>query len=276
MDMFQSFLDYLAPGWVGSLIGIIGVLAAVVTYFLTRQRSILAYRTSNIHLLGHSEGNLPEDVQVYFQGAIIPRLTKSILILWNYGEKTIDGSSITVGDSLRIKLPESVQILSISVSKCTRDVIGVKTRVSDEHKHIAYIDFDFLDSGDGVVFEVLHTGDDKNFDICGTIKGMPNGLKDFGRVFNGKLKDLKFPIDTHQVAWASFLTGLLVTLLAIFYPNFTLFPFDGSIKVDQTVSAKSPRGAMILAGLLYTFLGAFLLNALRRRYPKSLIIDGFD
>ena len=276
MSIFQSVLDYLAPGWVGSIIGLIGVLAAIVTYFLSRQRSILAYKTNNTHLLGHAKGNLPEDVQVYFQGNIIPCLTKSILILWNYGEKTIDGSSITVGDSLRIKLPESVKILSISVIKCTREVIGVTAKVSDEYKHIAYIDFDFLDSGDGVIFEVLHTGEDKNFEICGTIKGMPNGLKDLGNNFNGKLNDLKFDSEMYILAWASFGVGLVTTLFALSYPYIISFLSANPSKLNQHLFTIFPKEVMAVFGLFVTLSGAFLLNAIRRRYPKSLKIEGLD
>ena len=63
-SMLDKLVNALAPGWVGSVIGILGIAAAAVTYLLGRQRSILAYRTKGARLLGHTEARLPSEITV--------------------------------------------------------------------------------------------------------------------------------------------------------------------------------------------------------------------
>src|SRR5438477_8505394 len=114
-DSAHQVLEALAPGWVGSLIGIVGIVAAITTYFLTRRRKLLAYRTRGMRLLGAVEAGLPNEVTVQYRGRNVPRLTRSFLIVWNAGEVTISGREVVGTDPLKIDLGDEAEILSASV-----------------------------------------------------------------------------------------------------------------------------------------------------------------
>jgi hypothetical protein len=40
--------------------------------------------------------------------------------------------------------------------------------------------FDYLDRGDGVVFEIIHTGSKEGVSVKGSIRGFPKGVEDWG------------------------------------------------------------------------------------------------
>lgn len=96
MNWIDKALDLLAPGWVGSIIGLLGIAAAFVTYILTRQRSRVAYRYAGERLLGLTSDGLPADITVQYRGQSIPRLTRTLVVFWNGGEKTILAQDLVV------------------------------------------------------------------------------------------------------------------------------------------------------------------------------------
>jgi hypothetical protein len=44
------------------------------------------------------------------------------------------------------------------------------------------LSFDYLNPGDGAVFELLHTDKKPYPVVVGTIRGVPNGVRDWGRI----------------------------------------------------------------------------------------------
>ncbi|MBT2789183.1 hypothetical protein [Paraburkholderia strydomiana] len=182
MEPLKSALDLLAPGWVGSIIGILGVVAAVITYFLTRQRSRFAYRTSGERLLGLTTEGLPPDITVQYRGQEIPRLTRTLVVFWNDGEKSVSGEDVVGSDPLRLRFADDARVLAATVLKQARNVCQVQARHNLAEPTDVEITFAFLDKNDGAVVEVLHTGKEREAAFLGTIKGLPKGLHDLGRL----------------------------------------------------------------------------------------------
>ncbi|TLG77015.1 hypothetical protein [Methylocystis sp. B8] len=169
-------IDNLSPGWVGSLIGIIGILIGLIFYFRSRQRARLVCQKSALRLLGHKHIELPSEISVNFRGREIPRLARAALVIWNDGEKTISGDEIVSHDPLRIEVDQYGEVLSAVVVKSTRKVISACVEPVTNPCNRAIIKFEFLDPGDGFVCEVLHTAEKKLPYLNGTIKGIPKGI----------------------------------------------------------------------------------------------------
>ena len=270
MKFFNGLLDILAPGWVGSLIGLAGIVAASITYLLTRQRAILAYRTLGERLLGHAEAKLPDDVTVQFRGRPIPRLTRSLVVVWNAGEKTIDGTGIVVTDPLRLEVSEDAEMLSANIIKCSRPVTQMTVSTSTEKPHTAALNFDFLDPGDGAVIELLHSGEKRYPTILGTVRGMPRGPQDMGRVISRRLMSRALPLRINPRVFALIVVvlGLGIALFGLVYP-FTETRVSADIPVSRRI-------LLLILGAPYAVLGLLLLWMLRRRYPKSLQTDDIE
>jgi len=266
--MLERALEILAPGWVGSLIGILGVVAAVATYLLTRQRTILAYRTRGVRLLGTTEARLPTDVTVNFRGKPVPRLTRSLVVIWNDGERTIGGSDIVASDPLAVDAGDDAEILSLTIARASRTSIAFSCNLGPT-KNKANLSFEFLDRSDGGVVEVLHTGEQRHMKLTGTIRGMPAGPKSRGKVLPSKSAKLP-PFFRSPRAFGITIVGIGIAF-AIFG---LLYPFHEQ-SIDQP-GRGGLRYALPLAGLLYAGLGCFMLWLMRRRYPRTLHVDELD
>lgn len=281
MSWFENTLDVLSPGWVGSLIGIASIAGALVVYFLTRQRTSLSYAYIGEHLLGSSSDTLPQQITVQFSGNPIPRLTRSIVVLWNSGEKTILGDDNVQSDSLRFQVGTDGEILSLAVLKASRDVNDFRVRKPSPHApNEAVAEFNFFDAKDGVVVEILHTSEARRPSVVGTIRGLPKGLRSMGRVTRSRaLKGRRGPETSARVwrwllagssTWVPITMGVVVALIGILMTTEFVqvrFPSDPE---------KSPSTPMILAGISYICMGAFMLYSGRRRYPKGLHIDALE
>jgi hypothetical protein len=51
---------------------------------------------------------------------------------------------------------------------------------SEQTTASVYLDFNFIDRDDGIVVDVVHTGEDSPPRWSGTIKGMPSGIQNYG------------------------------------------------------------------------------------------------
>jgi hypothetical protein len=169
--------------WVGWLISLVAVVLAVLFFFKSKATPRLAHQWSGRRLVGGDEAALPDEVTIMYKGMKVPRLSSSLIALWNAGNLTIRGSDIVEADPLRIVVSKDATILRADVISTTRKVNSVKARVHHERQNEVLCSFDYLDSGDGAWIEILHTSENSHPDIVGTIRGLPRGISDWGSMF---------------------------------------------------------------------------------------------
>ena len=270
MQWFKDAVDLLAPGWVGSTIGLLGIALAAATYFLTRQRSLLAYTYAEERLLGLASDGLPEGITVQYQGQDIPRVTRTLFVFWNSGEKTFLSEDIVASDPLRLIINGDAKVLAATVINQAREVSQVSASLNAEKPNEVIIGFAFIDSGDGAVVEVLHTSEQRDLDVLGTIRGLPRGIQNYGRIAGTLQLPRSFPFtgSPRKLGWIATAIGVVTAIVGLFVPWEVLSKSDTS----------SIRGGLVLAGAgaMYALLGICLIFLTRRRYPKGLHLDGLD
>jgi hypothetical protein len=269
MSSIETALSFLDQGRVSL---IVGILVAGVTFLWSRKRTSLAYVHLGEHLLGSASDALPSAIVVQYDGISIPRLTKTILIIWNSGENTVSGSDIVDKDPLRLKIGDDGRILSISVLKTSRTVNDFRIRTaSNDATNEAPFTFDFLDANDGVAVEVLHTSADRKPSVNGTMRGLPRGFRNLGKFTRPKpqKKNRSGPLFTvFKVASSPFILVCVGLLFALYGPHPTFL-------VELTRDSSFFTGLM---GGLGGFFGMWIINswATRRRYPKSLHLETLE
>lgn len=267
MSWIDSALNFMGKSWLGTLLGILGLVVALATYLWTRKRTSLSFVHLGEHLLGSASDTLPPAIVVQYDGISIPRLTKSILILWNSGENTVVGSDIATKDPLRFEVGDDGQILSISVLKTSRSVNDFNLNpYGKKRKNEAEFGFDFLDANDGVVVEILHTSTDRRPRVKGTLKGLPRGFRNLGRFTRPKPQKNSF-----KGKWASFVIRFM-----------PLFVFAGgflaSIYEPQPSFLANPDTRIFFYSSFGVFVGMWANDRFwsRRRYPKGLHTEALE
>ena len=228
----------------------------------------MAYVHLGENLLGSASDALPSEIDVQYRGVSIPRLTKSVLIIWNNGENTLSGADIVEKDPLRMVVGNDGAILSVSVLKTSRAVndFQVFTRPSFSSSE-ARISFDFLDANDGAVIEVLHTSANRKPSLQGTMRGLPQGFSNLGQFTRPKpKKQKKKPSGPLSV----------VTAVLLSPPVLALAGFATAVYGPRPAFLMEAMGSGSFINGLMGGLGGFFAMwvvsswSSRRRYPRSL------
>jgi len=254
----EAIFDFLNQPWVGSAIAIlgivVGVLIAAYFYWKAERGAQLAYHYKVVRVLGGRDSVLPEAVRITFHDQPIQNLCRSLILVWNSGKKTIEGRNIVDADPLRIDMGDGTQVLDARLIKVSRAVnnCNLMVHLRGEEVQVA-ITFDYLDEGDGCVFELFHTDSGTRPKLVGSIREMPRGFKNYKQLFPQDQRTRFFPPMFGAVGL--YLLGRGFYLLT-----------DGSLK--------DAIGSLLFGAFLAgTTLPLAIL--LRRRYPKTLSMPEF-
>ena len=122
-------------------------------------------------------------------------------------------------DPLRLRFDG--EILDVRIKRVSREVLRITAATSEEVRSVVCFDFEFLDSDDGGVVEVLHTGSTKAPECTGTIMGLPRGPQRLAPAFDTTLTPSKWRLIGDTIMF-SFLgtvlssAGLMVVVVGIY------------------------------------------------------------
>ena len=94
MWIYEKFVDLLNQPWLGTTLGFIGVLTAIVIYRISQEKAIPVYSEYSFPLIGQKKNLLPPAIEITFNKRIIRQLSKTYLTIWNSGKKTLYGKDI--------------------------------------------------------------------------------------------------------------------------------------------------------------------------------------
>jgi hypothetical protein len=197
-----------------------------------------------------------------------------LIVFWNAGEVTITSDDLIQKDPLRLVLPEDSDILSVSVLKTSRDVTDFKTHANVDRPNEIEITFDFLDSNDGAVIEVLHTSESREAKVHGTVRGIPRGIRNLGTLASRARRER-----VAKKAWSRFMTPGFIGSLAILLGAILVgIPLYTSVETStsQSNSRSKEIALVVAAGATYIIIGILILCLGRRRYPRELHIKELE
>lgn len=278
MELISQILNFINQGWVGSLIGIVGTFAGILGLFFfkaAKAKPCPAYQVDTLRLIERRHHALPDEVSITYQGSLVQRLTKTNLIFWNAGTDTLHWSDVVNSDPIRIVFDEEAEILRANIIKYTRNINACKLIIDQKDKNKLLLEFDFLDPCDGVSIEILHTSKEKSPNVCGSIRGIPKGILNWGRI----LTDQSYLLLNSRIFRSRKLIIIIFILLGVAMVLSALFPeflisklFMGCVQDGNNISSFS-RYFFIFAGVFYIALPTSLLWFSRKRFPKTLDFD---
>lgn len=159
-----------AIGVAGLVVSVIGIPLA---YFLAkrgRQRPDLRYMTDFVVLLKPHDQLIKQGLSMSFSGHPITRISRTRVALWNQSGDPVRGTDVVPSDPLRLSVKEGERILRVTTLFTSRPQILAEIKMPEKDEPTALVSFDFLDAGDGAVFEVVHEGENPP-ELSGTIRG---------------------------------------------------------------------------------------------------------
>jgi hypothetical protein len=197
------------------------------------------------------------------------QLTMTHIILWNSGKATLDGKNIVIDDPLRLEFNKPGEILKVRVLKSTRESNKFKAELNSSASNLVICSFDYLDPGDGVVIELLHTADDRFPKILGAIRGVPKGVLNWGSILPSWRVTSSSQLRRRKaLLFLVFSFGLITFAFGIFYqviPDWVILP-----------PKQITRWFLIIFGLYFSAYTLFTFWSSRRRFPRTLMIEDIE
>jgi len=264
---------WIDSSWFQTVLAILfGGIVTAIFFFASQVSGKPVYQRRSLRLIGSSGSELRSSVEIRFKGDVVERLTKTDLIVWNAGRKTILGSQIVATDPIRFEFSPGSRILEISTKRVTRQVNSFAVLIDQKNPNYAIINFDYLDRGDGALIEVLHT-DSKLYPECvGSLREIPNGIKDLGIIREIPMFS-KIPyIRTRKRSFFYFVSvvGFSAIAFGVFAPTSLLSKINNIGPFGHNSILMRDRFPLILAGILYFPTSLYILWSTRQRFPKSL------
>ncbi len=275
MEFFKALLN---PGWVSSLIGLGGLIAAIILYRASRIGARPTYQSRGIKLIG-KEAELPQDVDILFQGTPVPRLTMTHVVFWNSGKVLCRGNDVVTEDPIRCEFGADAVVLRVRVLKSTRPAIKFQARTTQSALNQVQFLFDYLDPGDGAMVEILHTGEKRHPTLSGTIRGVPRGMLNMGQLRASSVLDAPFAFArrgafARSAAYGVMTAGLGIVAFGLLAPDGLLRKmFEGPHK---PVNISLMRLYILIGGTIYLLPSALSFLRSRRRFPKALLVDEIE
>jgi len=170
MNDLQNVVQHPLFGIAGLVIGTLGLISGFVLFFLGRRVKKPCWVITSNNLIAGFTAKLPK-LEIKYLDQKVENLTSSKIIFWNAGKETIDGSDIADADPLRITAIGDVKILDAKLLMTNNDSSNWLLASKPDATEV-YLKFDFLDSRQGGVVQVIHTGrSSKGIHLTGTIKG---------------------------------------------------------------------------------------------------------
>lgn len=278
--MAQELFNFFNQGWVGSLIGILGAIIGAIgifSYKFHRSRGKPSIQKYSLRIIGKEDIEVEEDIDILYKGNKVDRLSKTIIVFWNNGTETINGKDIVGTDPILFSFSNNEKILSQKIVKATRDVTKPRLASIVGQDNMANLAFDFLDPNDGFTIEFLHTDSARYPRVSGTIKGIPSGIYDAGRVVADNMQSGKTPLDIifksrKKIMYMALITGIAAFIVGLLPTSF--YQHMDSIINENGKSETYERWLFIIFGVTYSLLAGFMLWTGRRKYPKELDVLG--
>ncbi|MDO9198186.1 MAG: hypothetical protein Q7U79_17000 [Rhodoferax sp.] len=270
-------MDFLGKGWVGSILGLFGIILAIWFYLKSIKTPKATVHIEASRMVGWGKaGDLPPGIAVSYQNVNVPRISRVLIRLWNSGSATLESNLIPSGEPFRIELSsKDSQILSGVLIHQTRQANNFSVKTSPRNPSVLLIDFNYVDPGEGALIGILHTDPESTPSFKGIVKGQRIAILDSNRQRNSFSKKLlKKSISKIRIFETVFLIlGIAFLASAILLPNeivALVLHFDSA----QEPATRAVRDRFMFAGMgcSYIFLAALGLWSRRRRYPKNLEI----
>ncbi len=169
--MMQQLMQDLIT-WInsstGTIVGVIGIVLAVVFYLKGKERKEFSYCLRSRTLIRKKKAKF-EKLSIDYGGKKIDDLCVSNFTIWNSGNKTLNASDMVASKELTITAIDDSRILDVEILKCSEETNKFSTQLLDEHT--LKILFDYVDKMEGVVIQIIHTGTNVSLEIDCKIKG---------------------------------------------------------------------------------------------------------
>lgn len=203
------------------IIGVLGIIVAVITYRLSRRTKKLSWAIRTTTLI-EGYGERLSKLSVLYDEKRVENLSISRLCIWNSGTETINCQDIAKANPLKIIPRSGEKILDVKILSTNNPSSLFTALLAVDGSH-SFITFDYLNKDQGAILQLVHTGTSSNdLLLLGDIKGA-NQINKWNlskNVQSIKLLNRKFSINLSMLSFftalASLFFGMIINMMSYY------------------------------------------------------------
>lgn len=265
--MLEKLMNDPFAWFILSALSVFSVAFGIWTWFAGKQRKEISVQCKSDILIKAGKNQIKK-LDVLYDGNPIADLTSSKFYIWNSGNQVLQKNDIVTARPIAI-CSEKAKLLDVQILRMSDPTSAFRINtVSDREINV---DFEYMEGGDGVLIQILHTGDflDLKFDC--KIKG-GNDVRDCTREHKNRkilLRDKILDFIAKDFASLVFLVFLAIGIgFVVLFCKETpwtaesffvsllllLFCFSGGLSLSKSISN-------------------FANKLFNRSIPKALLVD---
>ncbi|NKA78129.1 hypothetical protein [Ralstonia solanacearum] len=116
-----------------------------------------------------SRKGIKAPIEVRFAGEAVPQVTRTLVYVWNGGNRELRRTDISAGDPVRVKVSDDSRILAANVIRQSHPGLEVSAAPYSGRERL--ITFERLPVRHGAIVEVYHTALSPELELIGAIQG---------------------------------------------------------------------------------------------------------
>lgn len=181
---------------------------AIYTWIVGKKKKEFSYFSNSYKIIQKGKSSIPQ-LQLTYENRNIEDLSITKYAIWNSGNEVINTNDIVSEKPLKITASSDAVILNTEVIAESEETN--KFIIDKQQENFSTINFDYVDPRDGVVIQIIHTGEYLEFD--GKIKGGKK-LKNLNKRESGKKISRKAARKILTILLC--IEGMLITVMASF------------------------------------------------------------
>lgn len=167
---------------------------------------------SSFEIIKHGKNKI-QNLKLMFNENSINNLTISKFAIWNSGNKVINSYDIVTGQGLEIYCDENTDILEAQIVTEVEPANSFK--IIESTAHNVSIGFNYVDNHEGIVVQILHTGDKNSLHPRCKIKG-GKAIKNYSTMSNRRNKPLRAKTRKIVLAVMMCIETIMIFLMSVF------------------------------------------------------------
>ena len=169
----------------------------IYSHLSANKKKRFSVASSTFEVIKHGKNKI-QNLKLMFNGESIDNLTISKFAIWNSGNKVINSDDMVTGQELEIYSDENTNILETQIVAEVEPANSFKIIKSTAHN--VSIGFDYVDSHEGIVVQIFHTGDKNSLHPKCKIKGGEK-IKNYSTIpKRAKRRNRRLHVKTKRIA----------------------------------------------------------------------------
>jgi len=154
-------------------IGVLGVILSIIFYIRSRKEKKPFYDIYCNTVIDRTHSSV-DGIEIFYNAEQVHELSEILIAFYNKGKEVIVDNDKTEKDKIRVELLNGTILCNPEVLYLSNKSTNLSL-IKSENKKVIFIDFDYLDSNDGIVFKFLvNSVNNNSIEFKGKIKGIPN------------------------------------------------------------------------------------------------------